>query len=127
MEWWRAACVDGFPYFVCAHGSRDVRCHVCGPVLMEKFNEEIQLRGLKDQISVVECSHVGDHKYAGNLIIYIVLDLMGKLWVTGMATLLRMMCLPCWTNILPRETLYKNFGGARDIKPHSVNSYKQQC
>lgn len=56
--------------FVCAHGSRDVRCGVCGPALIEKLNEEIQLRGLKDQISVMACSHVGGHKYAGNLIIY---------------------------------------------------------
>ena len=56
--------------FVCAHGSRDARCGVCGPVLIEKLNEEIELRGLKDQVSVWACSHVGGHKYAGNLIIY---------------------------------------------------------
>ncbi|TKY50473.1 Altered inheritance of mitochondria protein 32 [Spatholobus suberectus] len=60
----------GSHIFVCAHGSRDVRCGVCGPVLMEKLNEEIQLRGLKDEISVVACSHVGGHKYAGNVIIF---------------------------------------------------------
>ncbi|CAJ1946619.1 unnamed protein product [Sphenostylis stenocarpa] len=60
----------GSHIFVCAHGSRDVRCGVCGPVLINKFNEEIQLRGLKDQISVVACSHVGGHKYAGNVIIF---------------------------------------------------------
>jgi len=47
-----------------------VRCGVCGPVLIEKLNEEIELRGLKDQISVTACSHVGGHKYAGNVIIY---------------------------------------------------------
>ncbi|BAU00956.1 hypothetical protein VIGAN_11010000 [Vigna angularis var. angularis] len=60
----------GSHIFVCAHGSRDVRCGVCGPVLLDKLNEEIQLRGLKDQISVVACSHVGGHKYAGNVIIF---------------------------------------------------------
>ncbi|KAL2335741.1 hypothetical protein Fmac_016954 [Flemingia macrophylla] len=60
----------GSHIFVCAHGSRDVRCGVCGPVLMEKLNQEIQLRGLKDQISVLACSHVGGHKYAGNVIIF---------------------------------------------------------
>ncbi|WVZ14668.1 hypothetical protein V8G54_012234 [Vigna mungo] len=53
----------GSHIFVCAHGSRDVRCGVCGPVLLDKLNEETQLRGLKDQISVVACSHVGGHKY----------------------------------------------------------------
>lgn len=56
--------------FVCAHGSRDVRCGVCGPVLIEKLNEEIDLRGLKSEISVLACSHVGGHKYAGNVIIF---------------------------------------------------------
>lgn len=56
--------------FVCAHNSRDKRCGVCGPPLIEKFNEEIGVRGLKDQVFVSACSHVGGHKYAGNLIIY---------------------------------------------------------
>ncbi|KAL9323266.1 hypothetical protein ACSQ67_008123 [Phaseolus vulgaris] len=60
----------GSHIFVCAHGSRDVRCGVCGPVLMDKLNEEIDVRGLKDQIAVVACSHVGGHKYAGNVIIF---------------------------------------------------------
>ncbi|CAK8533762.1 unnamed protein product [Lathyrus sativus] len=62
--------VAGSYIFVCAHGSRDVRCGVCGPVLIDKLNEEIQLRGLKDQISVMACSHIGGHKYAGNLITF---------------------------------------------------------
>ncbi|GKD63800.1 probable amino acid permease 7 isoform X1 [Tanacetum coccineum] len=56
--------------FVCAHNSRDKRCGVCGPPLIEKFNEEIGVRGLKDQVFVSACSHVGGHKYSGNLTIY---------------------------------------------------------
>ncbi|XWS40688.1 hypothetical protein CRYUN_Cryun17cG0017100 [Craigia yunnanensis] len=56
--------------FVCAHGSRDKRCGVCGPALIQKLNEEIELRGLKDQVFVSACSHIGGHKYAGNLIIF---------------------------------------------------------
>ncbi|GMI86888.1 hypothetical protein like AT5G40510 [Hibiscus trionum] len=56
--------------FVCAHGNRDKRCGVCGPILIEKLNEEIVLRGLEDQVSVSACSHIGGHKYAGNLIIF---------------------------------------------------------
>ncbi|KAI7734392.1 hypothetical protein M8C21_024545 [Ambrosia artemisiifolia] len=62
--------VTGSYVFVCAHNSRDKRCGVCGPVLIEKFNEEIGVRGLKDEVFVGACSHVGGHKYAGNLIIY---------------------------------------------------------
>lgn len=70
---WAAGVQDvltGSHVFVCAHGSRDMRCGVCGPALIEKFNDEIEVRGLKDQVSVTACSHVGGHKYAGNLIIY---------------------------------------------------------
>lgn len=56
--------------FVCAHANRDKRCGVCGPVLIEKFKDEIGSRGLNDQVFVSACSHVGGHKYAGNLIIF---------------------------------------------------------
>ncbi|OIW14428.1 hypothetical protein TanjilG_20874 [Lupinus angustifolius] len=38
--------------------------------LIKKLNDEIGLRGLKDQVSVMACSHVGGHKYAGNVIVY---------------------------------------------------------
>ncbi|KAL4568309.1 hypothetical protein LXL04_023918 [Taraxacum kok-saghyz] len=55
--------------FVCAHSSRDKRCGFCGPILIKKFKEEAESRGLKN-IFVTACSHVGGHKYAGNLIIY---------------------------------------------------------
>ena len=56
--------------FICAHASRDKRCGVCGPILIEKFKEEILARGLNEQVFVSACSHVGGHKYAGNVIIY---------------------------------------------------------
>lgn len=62
--------LTGSHVFVCAHGSRDRRCCVCGPVLIDKFIEEAELRGLKNQVFVSPCSHIGGHKYAGNLIIY---------------------------------------------------------
>ncbi|KAF6145108.1 hypothetical protein GIB67_013459 [Kingdonia uniflora] len=56
--------------FVCSHGSRDRRCGVCGPPLVTKFQEEIDARGLQSQVSVSPCSHIGGHKYAGNVIIF---------------------------------------------------------
>ncbi|KAM1712595.1 hypothetical protein ACFX13_023763 [Malus domestica] len=62
--------LTGSHVFVCAHGSRDKRCGVCGPVLIDKFKEETELRGLSNQVFVIPCSHIGGHKYAGNLIIY---------------------------------------------------------
>ncbi|XP_076939416.1 uncharacterized protein LOC143608120 [Bidens hawaiensis] len=65
--------MTGTHVFVCAHSSRDKRCGFCGPILISKFKEEIELRGL-DKVSVTACSHVGGHKYAGNLIVYSVRD-----------------------------------------------------
>ncbi|CAK9176167.1 unnamed protein product [Ilex paraguariensis] len=60
----------GSHVFVCAHNKRDRRCGVCGPVLIEKFKEEMELKGLEDEVFVTACSHVGGHKYAGNVIIF---------------------------------------------------------
>ncbi|XP_004295192.1 PREDICTED: uncharacterized protein LOC101294639 [Fragaria vesca subsp. vesca] len=56
--------------FVCSHGSRDRRCGVCGPPLISRFREEIDLHGLQGKVSVRPCSHIGGHKYAGNVIIF---------------------------------------------------------
>ncbi|XP_073025539.1 uncharacterized protein [Primulina eburnea] len=56
--------------FVCCHGSRDRRCGVCGPSVINKFKDEIELRGLQGKVTVGPCSHIGGHKYAGNVIIF---------------------------------------------------------
>lgn len=40
------------------------------PVLVKKFEEEIESRGLNGEVFVNACSHIGGHKYAGNVIIY---------------------------------------------------------
>lgn len=62
--------LSGSYVFVCAHNNRDRRCGVCGPALIEKFKEEIESRDLDKPIVVNTCSHVGGHKYAGNVIIF---------------------------------------------------------
>ncbi|KAF5191078.1 Sucrase/ferredoxin-like family protein [Thalictrum thalictroides] len=62
--------LTGSYVFVCCHGSRDRRCGVCGPALVTRFKEEIDYRGLQGQVSVSPCSHIGGHKYAGNVIIF---------------------------------------------------------
>ncbi|KAI3810202.1 hypothetical protein L1987_19812 [Smallanthus sonchifolius] len=56
--------------FVCAHGSRDKRCGVCGPAVIARFRTEIELRGHQNKVSVRPCSHIGGHKYARNVIIF---------------------------------------------------------
>ncbi|KAL0873230.1 hypothetical protein Bca101_022935 [Brassica carinata] len=62
--------LKGSYIFVCSHGSRDRRCGVCGPPLVSRFREELEFYGLQGKVSVSPCSHIGGHKYAGNVIIY---------------------------------------------------------
>ncbi|KAG7037319.1 AIM32, partial [Cucurbita argyrosperma subsp. argyrosperma] len=61
---------DGSYVFVCCHGSRDRRCGECGPTLVSRFRDEIRFLGLENEVSVSPCSHIGGHKYAGNVIIF---------------------------------------------------------
>ncbi|KAL7088118.1 hypothetical protein ACP275_13G109100 [Erythranthe tilingii] len=60
----------GWYIFVCCHGTRDRRCGVCGPSIISKFKNEIENRCLQGKVSVSPCSHIGGHKYAGNVIIF---------------------------------------------------------
>lgn len=62
--------LKGWYVFVCSHGSRDRRCGVCGPPLVSRFKEEIEIHCLLGKVSVSPCSHIGGHKYAGNVIIF---------------------------------------------------------
>lgn len=85
---------------VCGHGGRDMRCGVLGPVLREEFERELGRRDfavLKDPVEILHetpvqpqaigtrsedgeaktsarvglISHIGGHKFAGNVILYI--------------------------------------------------------
>ncbi|CAH2069843.1 unnamed protein product [Thlaspi arvense] len=62
--------LTGSYVFVCCHGSRHRQCGVCGPSLVSRFREEIELCGLGGEVSVSPCSHIGGHKYTGDVIIY---------------------------------------------------------
>ena len=55
--------------FVCVHAARDERCGRCGPPLLEALRGCCEEEGLADVV-VRATSHVGGHKYAGNLLIY---------------------------------------------------------
>lgn len=55
--------------FVCVHAARDERCGRCGPPLLAAMREAVAEAGLED-VAVRATSHVGGHKYAGNLLIY---------------------------------------------------------
>jgi len=56
--------------FVCGHKLRDKRCGVAGPILKEELHKQIDERKLTEEIDVHLISHVGGHKWAGNVIIY---------------------------------------------------------
>ena len=85
---------------ICGHGGRDMRCGVMGPVLKREFEERLGAEGFdilrgpvvvdqpkpeKEIEGTVEeakvgarvglISHIGGHKFAGNIIIYLPPDL----------------------------------------------------
>ncbi|RAK99358.1 sucrase/ferredoxin-like domain-containing protein [Aspergillus ibericus CBS 121593] len=72
---------------ICGHGGRDMRCGVMAPVLEKEFQRVLQTKGFTSVDSdhnVVDSpehayigliSHVGGHKYAGNVIVYIPPDM----------------------------------------------------
>jgi len=62
--------VTGHHVFVCVHAARDIRCGVAGPPVAEAFQATLAARGLSAQVAVRRTSHVGGHKYAGNVLIF---------------------------------------------------------
>jgi hypothetical protein len=61
---------------ICGHGGRDQRCGIFGPILQSAFRTEFQRRGM--DADVAQISHIGGHKYAGNVIIYLPPSLEGN-------------------------------------------------
>lgn len=57
----------GTTLLICSHMQRDERCGVLGPLLAQSFKEEIARQGLDIKVRLV--SHVGGHKYAGNVLV----------------------------------------------------------
>ncbi|KAL5332349.1 Sucrase/ferredoxin-like-domain-containing protein [Aspergillus crustosus] len=69
---------------ICGHGGRDMRCGVMAPILEEQFRTVLESVGIftpagtdsgnfdgPDRAHIGSISHIGGHKYAGNVIIYI--------------------------------------------------------
>ena len=56
---------------------RDKRCGVTGPILQVEFNNYLKELGLEDdgesddRVGVCLVSHIGGHKFAGNVIVYL--------------------------------------------------------
>ncbi|KKZ68930.1 hypothetical protein EMCG_00101 [[Emmonsia] crescens] len=72
---------------ICGHGHRDQRCGIMGPLLQTEFRRVLRAKGLKvgsgdengdggfadaiGRANVGLISHIGGHKYAGNVIVYL--------------------------------------------------------
>lgn len=67
---------------ICGHGGRDMRCGVMAPVLEAEFQKALEENGYTTgsdgamidgprHANVGLVSHVGGHKYAGNVIVYV--------------------------------------------------------
>ena len=54
---------------ICSHGGRDQRCGVLGPLLQARFREVLGEQGVDADVGLI--SHIGGHKYAGNVIVYL--------------------------------------------------------
>ncbi|KAL2885884.1 Sucraseferredoxin-like protein [Ceratocystis lukuohia] len=86
--------------FICGHKNRDLRCGLYGPALQDAFTHELGVKGIQvlhnppstaESISVsadapgpssttarvAMISHIGGHKYVGNVIIYIPPEMRG--------------------------------------------------
>jgi hypothetical protein len=88
--------VNDILVLICGHGGRDLRCGIMGPILQEEFKKTLPKAGievLQDAVKINEyaedkrpfrgpnlhkltarvglISHIGGHKYAGNVILYI--------------------------------------------------------
>ncbi|KAF6841651.1 Altered inheritance of mitochondria protein 32 [Colletotrichum plurivorum] len=91
--------VEDVLVLICGHGGRDMRCGVIGPVLRDEFERSLEAEGVVVQRGAVEVdegegekiaapaeaekeekkvsarvgliSHIGGHKFAGNVIVYV--------------------------------------------------------
>ncbi len=61
--------LTGTHILVCTHAARDERCGSCGPLLVEAFRARIAEAGYED-VHVHPSTHVGGHRYAGNVLVY---------------------------------------------------------
>ncbi|KAG2222985.1 hypothetical protein INT45_012284 [Circinella minor] len=57
---------------ICSHKKRDKRCGITAPILGAEFDNVLREKDLtEDDVAIYMVSHVGGHKFAGNVICYI--------------------------------------------------------
>ena len=80
--------LTGKHIFVCTHGERDARCGECGPPLFERFQQEVASLALEEHVQLYKSSHVGGHRFAGNVLVYPAGDWYGYVTPTDVAHIL---------------------------------------
>ncbi len=63
---------------ICAHAKRDKRCGILSDILLAEFEKVLFDLNLQDKVRVYGCSHVGGHKYAGNVLVWPQGDVYGR-------------------------------------------------
>ncbi|CAF2712854.1 unnamed protein product [Rotaria sp. Silwood2] len=62
--------LPGLWVLVCCHYQRDRRCGVIGPMIVDEIDKYVREADLTDNVHWLKISHVGGHKFAGNVIVY---------------------------------------------------------
>lgn len=66
--------LEGTWYLICAHKLRDKRCGVSGPILAAEIDRAVSVSYPSSPppapVHTVKISHIGGHKFAGNVIVY---------------------------------------------------------
>ncbi len=57
-------------WLVCGHASRDGRCGELGPAVLAALDAALAASGRRGAVELHTSSHVGQHRFAGNLICY---------------------------------------------------------
>ncbi|KAB8416324.1 hypothetical protein FH972_024844 [Carpinus fangiana] len=85
--------ISSIVVFICGHGQRDARCGILGPILKTEFEqklvqlgvivtEEPLVAGENSETPVTATvgfiSHIGGHKFAGNVVIFVPRNLIGN-------------------------------------------------
>ncbi|KAJ7621321.1 Sucrase/ferredoxin-like-domain-containing protein [Roridomyces roridus] len=65
--------------YVCTHGERDCRCGDTGGKVFQALKEEVQRRGVSNEVVLGEVGHVGGHQFAANLLVFPHGEWLGRL------------------------------------------------
>eukprot|EP01102_Stenamoeba_stenopodia_P019354 TRINITY_DN7290_c0_g2_i1.p1 TRINITY_DN7290_c0_g2~~TRINITY_DN7290_c0_g2_i1.p1 ORF type:complete len:335 (-),score=64.99 TRINITY_DN7290_c0_g2_i1:148-1152(-) len=103
--------VSGDWIFVCAHNAKDQRCGVCGPKLIDLFKKKVEERVL--DAKVFATSHVGGHKYAGNVIVFPPGDWYGNVCPSDVSEIIE-------KHVLSGETVYRLWRGRMGLDKTTV-------